>query len=257
MSQPLPHDGPTASHLQASHTPDAIRQRLQTPPDPSYLRDFVYGAIDGAVTTFAVVSGVAGAGLSADIVLILGLANLVGDGFSMAAGNYLGTKAEEQLRGRARDTEMRHIEQFPEGEREEIRQILAAQGFRGEQLERAVRVITSDRERWIDMMLKDEYGLPASSRKPFRAAFATFVAFLVVGSIPLLPFVMGWLTPGAAAGMYTLSSTLTAAAFFLVGAVKSRFVTVRWYWSGIETLLIGGGAALLAYSVGAILGASD
>lgn len=256
MEPSLPHDGPTISHLRASHTPDAIRRRLQAPPDPSYLRDFVYGAIDGAVTTFAVVSGVAGAGLSADVVLILGIANLVGDGFSMAAGNYLGTRADEQLRGRARDTEVRHIEQFPEGEREEIRQIFAAQGFTGEQQERAVKVITSDRERWIDMMLKEEYGLAGSRRVPLKAAVVTFIAFLLIGIIPLLPFLLSLAASRTTESNYVASTILTGLAFFIVGAAKARFVDARWQWAGLETLAIGGGAAGLAYVFGSLLGSA-
>jgi len=244
------------AQLRKSHTPEAIRQRLETPPDPSYLRDFVYGAIDGAVTTFAVVSGVAGAGLDSDIVLILGVANLMGDGFSMAAGNYLGTRADEQVRSHARQTEVRHIEQFPEGEREEIRQIFAKQGFEGDQLERAVDVITSDRQRWIDMMLKDEYGLPSSSRIPLRAAAFTLIAFLLIGSVPLLPFLVSWLSSGYQESTYQWSTLFTALAFFSVGAIKSRFVDAAWYWSGLETLLIGGGTAVLAYVFGGLLGAA-
>lgn len=256
MSDPLPHDGETAAHLRVSHTPEAIRARLQTPPAPSYLRDFVYGAIDGAVTTFAVVSGVAGAGLSPDVVLILGIANLMGDGFSMAAGNYLGTRADEQVRARARATEMRHIQRFPEGEREEIRQIFAAQGFEGDQLERAVQVITSDRGRWIDMMLKEEYGLAGSSRAPMRAAVVTFAAFVLIGVIPLLPFLASFAMSGPVDASYAVSAGLTALAFFVVGAAKARFVDVRWWWAGLETLAIGGGAAGLAYLFGSVLGAA-
>jgi hypothetical protein len=80
-------------HLRTGHTPEAIRARLAAEREHSYLRDFIYGGIDGSVTTFAVVSGVAGADLAASIVIILGLANLIGDGFSMAASNFLGTRA--------------------------------------------------------------------------------------------------------------------------------------------------------------------
>ena len=90
--------------LKEEHTPGAVRARLDRPSAPSYLRDFVYGGIDGAITTFAVVAGVAGAELAATVVIILGGANLLADGFSMAVGNCLGSRAEPQERDRARRT---------------------------------------------------------------------------------------------------------------------------------------------------------
>src|SRR5262245_35559039 len=134
--------------LKESHTKTAIHQRLNSERRHSYLKDFVYGAIDGSVTTFAVVSGVAGAALSSQIIIVLGLANLFGDGFSMAVGNFLGTKSEAQQRDQARKMEEQHIEKVPEGEREEVRQIFAKKGFQGEELEKVVRVITSDKKQW-------------------------------------------------------------------------------------------------------------
>jgi hypothetical protein len=95
--------------LEHEHTADAISARLAEGARHNYLRDFIYGGIDGAVTTFAVVAGVTGAGLSPGIVVILGAANLVADGFSMAASNYLGTRAEKDDFRRLRAVEWRHI----------------------------------------------------------------------------------------------------------------------------------------------------
>lgn len=246
-STPVP-----ASHRR-DHTPAAIARRLAAGPRHRYLRDFVYGAIDGAVTTFAVVAGVAGARLATGVVIVLGVANLVADGFSMAVGNYLGTKAEDELRRRARRVEARHIERYPEGEREEVRQIFAAKGFEGAALDQAVDVICADSERWIDTMMTEELGLPLVGPSPVRAGATTFVAFILVGAIPLVPYLVGLLDGTVGRPAFAISAGCTAAAFFLVGAAKARFVDQPAWRAGIETLLVGGLAALLAYFVGVAL----
>lgn len=242
----------TEQQLQREHAPAAVRERLGESPKHSYLGDFVYGAIDGTVTTFAVVSGAAGASLSSGIVIVLGIANLVGDGFSMAAGNYLGVRSVRQLRERIRRTEEHHIHSYPAGEREEIRAIFREKGFEGEDLERAVTVITADRERWIQTMLTEEHGLPRAIPSPRRAAGATFVSFVVAGALPLAPFV------AARLGLtvekpYLASALLAGVTFFLVGAWKARVVEQGWMRSGIETAATGGLAAALAYVAGHFL----
>lgn len=239
--------------LEAEHTPDAIRARLGDGPNHSYLGDFVYGAIDGAVTTFAVVAGAAGAGLSAGLVLVFGIANLLADGFSMAVSNYLGTRAEQQRRERVRIEEQRSVRAIPEGEREEIRQIFAAKGLSGDALEQVVDVITADERLWVETMLREEFGLPSSGRSAARAGVSTFIAFMIAGAIPLAVFVADYLAPGGVPNALWWSAAMTGVTFFATGAAKARVVERSWWWSGVETLALGGGAAVLAYLTGWLL----
>ena len=233
--------------MEHEHSPDAIRRRLESGPKHNYLRDWIYGGIDGAVTTLAVVTGVAGAQLSSWIILAMGFANLFADGFSMAASNYLGTKSEHDDRRRLQDIENRHIDVDPEGEREEIRQIFERKGFEGKELQRVVELMTADRERWIQTMLMDEYGLPHAVRSQWTAALCTFTAFLICGLVPLLPYL--FLTEGS----LTLSVTLTGVVFFAIGSIKSRWSTTSWWYSGLTTFVVGAVAASLAYLAGVIL----
>lgn len=244
---------PVLDKLRAEHTKQAVATRLNAATNHSYLRDFVYGGIDGAVTTFAVVSGVAGAGLSSGVVIVLGFANLVGDGFSMAASNYLGSKADLQLLEHSRRIEQQHIAKYPEGEREEVRQILIGKGFAGDGLEDALNTITSDETLWVNTMLQEEYGLSLDRPNPVKAAMVTFLAFIVIGVLPLIAFVADYIVTLDKSTPFLLSTVLTGVAFFCVGAVKSRFVSDRWYWSGLETLFVGSVAAGLAYAVGLLL----
>ena len=230
--------------LEHGHDSASIRRRFASGPPVSYLRDWVYGGIDGAVTTFAIVAGVVGADLSSRVVLILGAANLVGDGFSMAASNLSGTKAERDEYAHLRAVEERHVDLVPEGEREEVRQIYREKGFRGDDLERAVGVITASRERWIDTMMAEEYGQPKVLRAPWKAALSTFAAFLICGAVPLLPFAV---STGDKSG---LSLAATALVFFGIGSLKSHWSPTSWWRSGLETLAVGLAAAALAFGTG-------
>jgi VIT1/CCC1 family predicted Fe2+/Mn2+ transporter len=236
-----------------SHSAAAIRERLSQPPRQSHLRDFIYGGIDGTVTTFAVVAGVAGAQLPATVVIILGVANLIADGFSMAVSNYLATRAERQERDLARSKEEREVRELPGEEREEIRQIFSLKGFDGPDLDRVVDVITANPRLWVDTMMAEEHGYGSVTENPTRAALSTFVAFVIVGFIPLFAFIANGFFPSMIQGPFVWSSVMTGAAFFVVGALKSRFVAQRWWLSGLETLVVGGAAAVIAYGLGSLL----
>ena len=226
------------------HSPAEIAERLAGGAKTQYLREIVFGGIDGAVTTFAIVAGVAGAGLSHGIIVALGIANILADGFSMAAGNFSGTKAEADDRKRIIEIEERHIQFHRDGELEELRQILHQRGLSGDVLEQATTAIAADKRKWIDMMLTDEYGLPLEAPTPIRAALATFVSFLAAGSVPLVPFVLQM------ENAFEIATLSTLVVFFLIGTVKSRWSLAKWWWSGSETLAIGALAAGIAYFVG-------
>lgn len=233
--------------MEHDHSSAAIEKRFAAGPRHNYLRDWIYGGIDGAVTTLAVVTGVVGAQLSPWIILVMGFANLIADGFSMAASNFLGTKAEHDDLKRIEAIENRHIDLAPEGEREEVRQIFLNKGFTGDDLTRVVELVTADRTRWVRTMLTEEYGLPREVRSPWMAAVATFSAFLACGLVPLLPYLFGL------NHSLTLSVIMTGAVFFTIGSVKSRWSTASWLRSGFSTLAVGAIAAGLAYAAGVFL----
>lgn len=234
------------------HSPESIRARLNAGPDAFYLKEWVYGGIDGVVTTFAVVAGVVGAGLAPAIVLILGLANLLADGFSMAASAYSGSKAEFDNYRRLRVREVSHIKNHYEGEIEETRQIFAAKGFEGEELEEMVTAISKDHDTWIEFMLAEEYGVSKPAHSAVNTGLHTFAAFFICGSAPLLPFLApeGWLPQGSEPALALAFSAVT---FFAIGSLKS-FWSVKTFWrEGFTTLFIGLLAALLAYAAGYFL----
>jgi vacuolar iron transporter family protein len=236
-----------AKTTEHQHTHKAIRERLAAGPRQSYLRDWVYGGIDGAVTTFAIVSGVVGAQLAPAIILILGIANLIADGLAMAASNYLATRAEHEEFRYSQAVEHRHIKNFPDGEREEVREIFRRHGLQGDLLEHVVAAITADRDRWVQTMLREEYGLPSVVRSTLHAAASTFSAFLLCGLVPLAPFVAR--LPSA----FPVAAVATGLVFVVIGAAKSTWSIHSWWHSGFETLAVGGSAATVAYAIGAWL----
>lgn len=229
------------------HRPEAIREKLKRPAKENIISDAVLGGIDGCVTTFAVVSGVVGAGFSPVVALVLGAANLIADGFSMAVSNYESIKTDKEFIQNIRDSENTHIENIPAGEREEIRQIFRNKGFSGEVLEEIVNTICGDQHLWVETMLTEEHGVQKNTRDPVKAAFATFSSFVLVGAMPLIPF----LVPALERGMrFILSTFLAALMFFSIGAMKSRIFSKPVWRSGMGTLLTGGTAAALAFFVG-------
>jgi VIT1/CCC1 family predicted Fe2+/Mn2+ transporter len=240
----------TRDELIRQHAPEAVAARLGRARSPQSVSDAMLGGVDGCITTFAIVSGSVGAGFPPHVSLILGIAKLFADGLSMAVSNYESIKAHNEFIDATRREEERHIEQIPEGEREEVRQIFAQKGFADDVLERIVATITADRKLWIETMLAEEHGLRGPHPSPMKSGAVTFAAFVLVGVVPLLPLLITALS--VPAQLYA-SLALAGIVFFAIGTLKSVVFGRPPLGSGLATLLTGGSAAAVAYVIGYLL----
>lgn len=229
------------------HQPTAKFGKLQ-----EYLREFVYGGIDGAVTTFAVVAGGHGANLEPGILIILGFANLLADGFSMSVGAYLSAKSERDNYDKHEKIEYWEIENVPDIERDEIVEIYREKGFKGELLDRIVDHICSDKDLWVSEMMKDELGMMRDSKSPFKIGLATLVSFILVGFIPLMVYLWNFFFP-MEVNAFLWTSILTGLAFLIVGWLKGIVNQTSTLRSIVETVALGLLAAVVAYYVGDLL----
>lgn len=219
----------------------------------NYLAEFVYGSIDGSITTFAVVAGATGADLSNQTVLILGFANLIADGFSMSVGNYLSVKAELHNYQKHEALEYWEVENLPDHEKAEVEEIYRKKGFEGELLDRVVEVIIADKERWVKTMMQDELEMAPPEKSPIKTATVTYVSFILVGLIPLLTYVFDYFKDIPENMLFSVSAILTSIAFVMIGYLKSYVTETHKIKSIAETLLLGGVAAIMAYYVGDLI----
>lgn len=215
-----------------------------------FIHDVVYGGNDGIVTTFAVVAGAIGADLPRYVVIILGLANLLADGLSMATGAYLSLRSERDQYRRVRREESEEIDADPEIEREEIRQYYLRKGLEGSQLEHVVQALTSNREMWLDTMMVAEHGLTeeASGQAPLHALM-TFCSFVLFGSIPLMPYILT-ITDG---DRFVIAITSTFIALAALGLTRSIVTRERLLRGPLEIISVGALGAIAAYVVGVLL----
>lgn len=218
-----------------------------------YIKSIVYGGLDGIITTFAVVAGVAGAKLAAGIVLIMGFANLIADGISMAVGDYLSTKSENEYNETERKREEWEVENYPEGEKQEMVEIYTDKGMEQNDAETMVDILSRNRKVWVDVMMAEELGILEETESPLRNAVATFFSFALFGFIPLVAYVLAQFAPLLGAYSFLLACILTALTLFVLGALKVYITGRSWLLSGLEMLVVGGIAAVAAYAVGAAL----
>lgn len=236
------------------HSPEEIgKEPWHKTEQGKYIGQAVYGASDGIVTTFAAISGVAGANLSPTVALIVGLANLFADGLSMAIGDYLSEKSEKDYIKAEREREFWEVEHLPEAEKLEIREIYKRKGLSGEKLDALVDAITSNKDLWVETMLHEELGLFEDDTSPLKSALVTFFSFVIAGFMPLVTYVFASTWTFVAEHRFALSCVITAVTMFIVGALRQVVTGVKWYKGGMEMLIVGGVSSGVAYFIGWLL----
>ncbi len=241
-----------AAHFVGGKPPEAAEAHTQA--QGRYIKSVVYGGLDGIITTFAVVAGVAGAALSAGVVLILGFANLIADGLSMSIGDYLSSKSEREYQNAERVREEWEVNNVPEGEKKELEEIYEGKGMSAADAKAMVAIVAKNPKVWVDIMMVEELGIIGSEESPLANALATFFSFGVFGFVPLVTYILATFVPFLRANSFVIAAVLTGATLFALGAVKVRITGKNWFKSGLETFVIGGITAAAAYGVGALLG---
>lgn len=211
-----------------------------------YLGDAVYGALDGTVTTFAVMAGAIGAGLPNSVIIILGLANLFADGFSMAVGSYMSETSHMQYLQRKQDQKTSFAATHPLRIKKMLHQRYAQKGFGGATLDSIVSTISADAKVLSQELLEID-GLNLEQNKPLYTSLVTFTAFVVVGLMPILPILI---LPFV---NYFTVFILVGAILFGVGSLRSKFTSISWWRGGLEIMIAGLTASIIAYVVGDIL----
>jgi len=221
------------------------------------MKTCLFGGLDGIITTFAVVAGAGGGGLSVGVVLIMGFSSLVADALSMGVGDALSSKAETEVAEKEMQREAWELENYPEGEIKEMVEIYEGRGFEHEDARLIVTTMAKYPKQFVDVMLHDELGMeapdPDEKYDYLKSGAFCFASFLVCGSVPLLGYVCVMPFSDDANTLFAISCSLTAVALFLLGALKSRYTAYSWWRSGLEVLSVGGSCAAAAYGIGALV----
>eukprot|EP00698_Gefionella_okellyi_P007739 TRINITY_DN1891_c0_g1_i1.p1 TRINITY_DN1891_c0_g1~~TRINITY_DN1891_c0_g1_i1.p1 ORF type:complete len:299 (-),score=63.86 TRINITY_DN1891_c0_g1_i1:972-1868(-) len=221
----------------------------------AYIRSAVYGGLDGIICIFGVVSGVTGGQLPWTVLIVIGIANLLSDALSMGLGDYISTNAEVLYAASERKRERWECDNYLEGEIEEMIEFYEKKGLSNPDATRVVELLSKDKDIFVDFMMIEELGIlpEEESRDAWKHGLVTFAAFVLFGSVPLASFVVAYATmhvdESTAWQCFLVACGFTLLTLFILGAIKARFTNERWYWSGMQTTLLGGAAAGIAYGI--------
>jgi VIT1/CCC1 family predicted Fe2+/Mn2+ transporter len=221
-----------------------------------WLRASVFGAMDGLVSNFALIAGMAGgtaaAGADAHLVVLAGVAGLAAGAFSMAAGEYTSVASQAEYAQAQVAKERHEIIANPHAERAELVAMYVHKGIDRRTAEAMAAEIHSDVDRAVHVHAMEEFGVdPDDVPSPAVAAVSSFLAFSLGAAVPLAPFLLG---VTEMSGLWAaLVATLTA--LFVCGAIVAMVTVRSWWWSGLRQMLLGGAAAAVTYLFGSLVGA--
>ncbi|MCJ7726278.1 MAG: VIT1/CCC1 transporter family protein [Acidimicrobiia bacterium] len=231
----------------------AVTYRPHVGPTRQYMRDIILGVNDGLVSIFLLIVGVVGGGLSNQQVLLAGVAAAIAGAVSMAAGEYIATKSQEQVFDREMKLEREHLQYHREVERQEIRDMFGALGFEAADSERIVEIVDADDEAFLKVMMALEFGVVDTERRSPRSAMLVSGLLFLAGSVPsILPFVF---TSDPYTGLW-IAAVGSGIAVFGVGALKTVVTHTNPILSGLENVGIAVVGAAVSYGVGTFFDAA-
>jgi len=213
-----------------------------------WLRPVVFGAMDGLVSNFALIAGIAGGQASQKVVLLAGLAGLAAGAFSMAAGEYISVASQSELALAEIEVERLELARHPVAEQRELAQVFEARGVDPGTAAEVARQLSRDPEEALEVHAREELGVsPGDLPSPVLAAGSSFLSFAVGALLPVLPYMLG-------ASSLWPAAVLAALGLFGAGALVSRVTTRAWWYGGLRQLGFGAAAAAITYGVGALIG---
>jgi VIT1/CCC1 family predicted Fe2+/Mn2+ transporter len=225
---------PTVPHVEKHFTATAT------------VRDVVIGMADGLTVPFALAAGLAAAVSSTKIIVTAGLAEIVAGAIAMGLGGYLAARTDAEHYGSERARENWEIDNLRDKEVQEVTEIFQGYGLKGNELDTVVAAVASDRQRWLDFMMRFELGLekPDPKRAPISAGTIA-ASYFIGGLIPLTPYIL----MSSISESFTYSVGFTAIALVIFGGIKGHFTGINKAKSAGQTLLVGGLAAAAAYAL--------
>lgn len=221
-----------------------------------FLKPIIFGGLDGILTSFAIVAGAAGGGLPPTVVLVLGFSNIFADALSMGVGEFLSSKATNEWILSERRREEWEMENYPEGEIREMIEIYMNRGMSKEDATLVIETMAKYKDFFVDTMMQQELELQVPDddhvQESMREGFIMFLSFAAFGAMPLLGYVVIPVTfPDLGEDRLFLAACIvTGLVLFFLGSVKSKFTNSHWTWSGMETLMLGGACATVAFTIG-------